>query len=134
MKEKKEIELVISIDPLPKQRPRFGNGRTYTPYKTKKYEESIRVSCKSQYCNAPLSGPLTAEVYFLFKRPPSIRRANHDVRPDLDNLLKALFDGMNGILFKDDAQIVRIMAYKKYSDTDGRICVRLSQFDESDTL
>ena len=40
-------------------------------------------------------------------------------RPDLDNLIKALTDACNGIVWRDDAQIVRLMAEKRYSEQPG---------------
>jgi len=35
-------------------------------------------------------------------------------RPDLDNLQKALWDAMNGVVFTDDKNIVEILDVKKY--------------------
>lgn len=39
-------------------------------------------------------------------------------KPDLDNIIKVL-DALNGIAFKDDAQIVEIVALKVYAETAG---------------
>ena len=33
-------------------------------------------------------------------------------RPDIDNIQKACFDALNGLLFKDDSQIVSVTATK----------------------
>jgi Holliday junction resolvase RusA-like endonuclease len=38
-------------------------------------------------------------------------------RPDLDNLVKFVTDALNGVFFRDDAQIVTITARKTYSRT-----------------
>jgi Holliday junction resolvase RusA-like endonuclease len=35
-------------------------------------------------------------------------------KPDIDNYIKLLFDGMNGIIYKDDCQIVALEATKVY--------------------
>jgi Holliday junction resolvase RusA-like endonuclease len=40
-------------------------------------------------------------------------------RPDLDNYVKGIFDGCNGILWQDDAQIVEITLRKDYARTPG---------------
>jgi Holliday junction resolvase RusA-like endonuclease len=40
-------------------------------------------------------------------------------RPDIDNFAKAATDGMNGIVYVDDAQIVRLDAQKHYAETPG---------------
>ena len=37
-------------------------------------------------------------------------------RPDLDNILKAVSDALNGIAYKDDSQIVAAVIQKFYSD------------------
>lgn len=39
------------------------------------------------------------------------------VKPDIDNLVKGLFDAANGIVWKDDNQVVRCEAEKIYSDS-----------------
>ena len=38
-------------------------------------------------------------------------------KPDLDNVLKAVLDGLNGIAFVDDSQVVAITVRKKYTLT-----------------
>ena len=40
-------------------------------------------------------------------------------RPDIDNYLKAVLDGCNGVAFLDDSQVVAIYATKRYAETDG---------------
>ena len=36
-------------------------------------------------------------------------------KPDLDNLLKAILDGLNGIAYFDDGQVVKLSVEKVYS-------------------
>lgn len=50
-------------------------------------------------------------------------------RPDIDNYIKAVFDGLNGVVFKDDSQVVYIGATKMYSDTPG---ISVTVFDAED--
>lgn len=38
------------------------------------------------------------------------------VKPDTDNYIKSTLDGLNGLLWEDDNQIVDLMAHKYYSD------------------
>lgn len=35
-------------------------------------------------------------------------------KPDVDNCLKALFDGLNGIVFVDDSRVSRVLSEKIY--------------------
>ena len=49
-------------------------------------------------------------------------------RPDLDNFLKAVVDGCNGILFRDDAQVTKIIVEKIYASEQGvDVCVRAAE-------
>jgi Holliday junction resolvase RusA-like endonuclease len=46
-------------------------------------------------------------------------------KPDASNILKSVEDGMNGVVYKDDSQIVNIHVTKVYSSQAGvDICVK----------
>lgn len=47
-------------------------------------------------------------------------------RGDLDNIVKSVLDGLNGVAWKDDAQVVEIRA-RRYSDTRERVEVVIWQ-------
>ena len=54
-----------------------------------------------------------------------VGKLHHMVKPDVDNLQKFILDCMTGIIYKDDAQIIKITATKVYSATTRTaICVR----------
>jgi len=57
---------------------------------------------------------------FIFERPRSLPKkwAFNAKRPDLDKLVRAVLDGLTGILFPDDSQVIRIVASKRYAETD----------------
>ena len=40
-------------------------------------------------------------------------------KPDLDNIAKGILDAMNGIIYKDDVQVVRLSLQKHYSTEPG---------------
>jgi Holliday junction resolvase RusA-like endonuclease len=40
-------------------------------------------------------------------------------KPDTDNVVKAVFDGCNGVAFKDDVQVVELYVRKRYRATPG---------------
>ena len=44
--------------------------------------------------------------------------------PDIDNLLKTVLDGLNGVAFRDDAQVCEVVASKRYAPA-ARTWVRL---------
>ncbi len=53
---------------------------------------------------------------FFFKRPKSApkSRAYPTVKPDVDKLIRAIFDAGTGVLYGDDAQLVGVTARKHY--------------------
>jgi len=56
----------------------------------------------------------------VFLRPKSApkSRLHHVVKPDASNALKLLEDAGNGILWKDDSQIVFATVTKEYGDPE----------------
>lgn len=111
--------LTFNLTPIAKERPRSGKWGFYTPSKTKRFESDIKSIAAEQWLNYPLDGPLMVDVVFRFKRPKSVKRTFVSVKPDCDNLMKALFDSLNKVVWKDDSQIVYVFACKVYDDTDG---------------
>jgi crossover junction endodeoxyribonuclease RusA len=85
---------------------------------------------------ARVSGPVELEVMFYLDRPSSISRTKRPypiVPPDVDKLLRGVQDSLSGVIYEDDAQIIRCLAWKVYADTrvpGAFIRVNeLSQFD-----
>lgn len=122
------MKYIIHGNPIPLARIRFNqNGRCWDSQKSMKLVCGISLS--GQHDNQPLyEGPLHLDVSFFFPIPNSKwMKKNAFIgkpftqKPDLDNLLKWICDISNGILFKDDVQIVSISAKKLYgADQDGR--------------
>jgi Holliday junction resolvase RusA-like endonuclease len=127
--------------PIAKGRPKFRRiGKfvsTYTPKKTKDYETLVaEAATKCMDGHEPLETPLRLNVTFNMPIPKSYSKKHKDAclegldkpinKPDIDNLCKSLFDGMNGIVFKDDGQIVTLIVSKKYW-TEGLITVTVSE-------
>jgi Holliday junction resolvase RusA-like endonuclease len=121
--------IVIELlgEPKGKGRPRFTrSGIAYTPVKTRSYEASLAWTAAAAMKGAkPLEGPLalTVEAYVPIPSSWSGKRqrmaAAGDIRPttrpDADNIMKTL-DGLNGIVWRDDAQIVDVRCVKAYSE------------------
>lgn len=131
------LVFLFSLDPLAKLRPRFSRGHVFTPVKTKRYEQHVAMVAKIQMEGAEmLDGPIHARIRFVFKRKKSVKRVHHTIKPDLDNLIKAILDGLNGIAFKDDAQVCSLSATKVYGvdDEDGRITVELHPMDATPSV
>ena len=41
------------------------------------------------------------------------------VKPDMDNVIKAIYDGMNGVVWRDDVQAVDLAVTKRYGAIPG---------------
>ena len=85
---------------------------------------------------ARVSGPVELEVMFYLDRPSSIsktQRPQPTVAPDLDKLVRGVGDALTGVVYDDDSQVIRCLAWKVYADTrvpGAFIRVNeLSQFD-----
>ena len=110
------VTFEIPGKPFAKQRPRFSrrSGRAYTPSETVSFERQIGVIA-AQYFDAPLAGPVRLSVAATFCPPPSWSKKKtaahmnrfHIQKPDADNIIKAVKDGLNRIAFADDAQVAQ---------------------------
>ncbi len=116
--EKPIIEINYSGEIVAKGRPRFYNGSAITPKKTRVFETNLAQMAWSQFLGSPLmEGQLRVDIVFRIKAP-KVTKFMYPPRPDLDNLIKCL-DALNGIIWKDDAQIVSINASKVFSQSPG---------------
>jgi Holliday junction resolvase RusA-like endonuclease len=52
-------------------------------------------------------------------KPKTVNRQMPTVPPDLDKLIRAVLDGLTGVAYKDDGQVVRISAVKIYAQKIG---------------
>lgn len=121
----------IEGQPVGKGRPRFTkSGHAYTPDKTRDYENAIAWAYKAaggKLCG----GYVSISVKAFYKIPKSATKANAEmmrkgfmrpvVKPDIDNVLKAVLDGLNKIAYSDDTQVIAGSFEKFYSDNPGVI-------------
>jgi Holliday junction resolvase RusA-like endonuclease len=64
--------------------------------------------------------PIGLRVEFTFLKPPSVprSRAYPVVMPDIDKCLRATMDALAGVLYLNDAQVVRAVAEKTYGPVE----------------
>ena len=137
------MKLVFEIEPVEQARPRatrMGRGiRLYDPKKVSVYKKQLAMMCKFQYKQEPLTGPLKVELNFfshvqssLSKKERALRLSGSHrpvVKPDTDNYIKSTLDGLNGLLWEDDNQIVDLIAHKYYSD-NPRVEIEVTPLNE----
>lgn len=135
------ITISLAGPPRGKQRARFGrlaNGRVvaFTPQQTKSYEAMIRLLAQQEMAGrAPFEGPVKLELRAVFDVPSSwSKKKEADAltgqirptkKPDIDNIAKAWNDGLNGVVYKDDAQIV-VQSLSKYYGPQALVVVTVS--------
>lgn len=133
------VAFTVPGEPQGKGRPRVGRvggqARMFTPSKTAAYEGLIALAAKQAMGTLPLMlGAVHVEVEAVCSVPRSWSKRKQaqalagEVRPtgkpDADNVLKAVCDGMNGVVFKDDAQAVSVKLTKCYGEKPS-LCVRV---------
>ena len=125
------IKFVILGNPVPKGRARSTKrGITYTPEKTRKYEDYVRSVVAPYAPKELLTGALEMELHFFLQRPKSLpkKTIRHVKRPDWDNIGKAISDSLEprkrptkkqnpfeGAIYENDAQLVSVWVTKEYS-------------------
>jgi Holliday junction resolvase RusA-like endonuclease len=135
------VTFMVEGTPVPKGRPRFARrGKfvsTYSPKTTVDYESKVSESAKlAMGASEPLETPVGAYIYITLPVPASYSKKRTQAclsgqeRPtkksDIDNYCKAIFDGMNGIVFLDDSLIVSLHATKVYG-TIGMVEVMIKE-------
>jgi Holliday junction resolvase RusA-like endonuclease len=108
------FSFAVAGKPIGKQRPRLGrNGHVYTPAATVAYERTVRwETLAARPLSWDRSAPVSVTVACYF---PDARRR------DVDNVLKAVLDAMNGIAYADDCQVQSASVSKQIDRERPRI-------------
>jgi len=124
------MKIIINEEPKSQSRPRFNSytKKAYEKEDITNYKKKVSYAAK-QVIKKPIEKgiPLKIEVSFYMKTPKVISNVKKNAsnidnelirvtkKPDIDNLLKAILDGLNGIAFDDDNQITDVILKKRYS-------------------
>ena len=134
------ITFKVDANPVGKQRARYvkrGNFvQTYTPDKTRNYETLIKAAAiEAMGASEPLETPINLYLYIRAPIPKSLSKKRLEAclnglekpikKPDASNVLKSVEDAMNGVVYKDDSQIINIHVTKVYCSVSGiDVCVK----------
>lgn len=132
------LEFSVPGEPKGKARPRVTRGgHAYTPKETVMYENLIRTAFVDAYPDAvPLDVPVKVFINAEFPIPKSWSKKKKasagyvTKKPDIDNIVKAVFDGLNGVAWTDDAMVASVEAEKHYTDKMPRCCITITTLEE----
>ncbi len=128
------VEFFVPGEPVGKGRPRVGkvgqHARLFTPAKTVNYEGLIaHAGSQAMQARALIDGPVLVEMHMGLSIPQSMSKKRKALavagrvfptkKPDMDNVIKAIFDGLNGVVWVDDVQVVDTVVRKRYAETPG---------------
>ena len=128
-------KLFVPGEPISSARPRVTRNGVFLPKKSREYKEKI------QECYRQIDGknygdePVELLMMFTFPIPKSYtkkrRREIRELkyayphRPDIDNLAKSVMDALNGLAYKDDAQVMALLAVKMYTENPEDVGVKI---------
>ena len=123
----------IPGSPIGQGRPKFstinGHAKAYDPEKSRNYKAYVRMLATQAMKETGferIDGPCAVLINAFFEVPKSKSKRFREAalkgterptkKPDADNIVKAIQDALNGLVYKDDAYIVHLACQKFYSD------------------
>ena len=125
----KDFLFIIPGPPKGKARPRVVHGHAYTPESTVQYEKQVQQAWREAAGDwkAENDQPLALYISMFYPIPKSHTKKKQEFerrnwilptkKPDIDNVLKIIMDGLNGIAYTDDKQVVEVTMRKRFSTT-----------------
>lgn len=128
------IQFHVPGAPVGKGRPRIGrvgaHARMFTPAKTVSYESTVALAAQQAMQGRGLmQGAVSVHLLIDCPIPASWSQKKQaqakagqihpTTKPDIDNVEKAIFDALNGVVWRDDVQVVRVSKAKSYAATPG---------------
>lgn len=136
-----ETEVIFTVpgQPIGKGRPKVSSrggkfAKLYTPEKTVNYEGLVAHEAQAAMNGRTLlTGPVAVEMDIRLQIPVSWSNKRQAMavsgevaptkKPDIDNVEKAIFDGMNGVVWVDDVQVVQVTKRKRYAEVPGVVVI-----------
>ena len=109
---------------------RAGHARLHTDAKTASYESLVKLAAaRALDGRDPFDEPLAVTIRVRLCPPASAsKRKRAEMlsaplsatrKPDIDNVVKAIFDGCNSVAYRDDVLVTRLTTEKVWADTAG---------------
>jgi len=109
-------EWTFPISPIAASRPRVSKHGAYFkgPYKRFRQEMPEIILDILGHNFKPIEGDLAVDLELVITRPKQTKLTAP--RADIDNFVKAVFDSLNGYLWEDDRQILKLYAVKQWAE------------------
>lgn len=123
-----------------KPRPRFartgGHVRTYTPRSGSIYEAKVAEAYKA--CGGTVVDGPVCVIVKVFRplpksKPKKVTEEWDRYKPDIDNILKIVMDGLNGVAYKDDKDVAMVIAAKVPRRRGQKEHIEVTVFDARET-
>ena len=128
-----ELKFEIPGSPIGQGRPKFstinGHAVAYDPEKSRNYKAYVKLlatQAMKEQGFTMIDGPCCLDINAYFEVPKSKSKKFKErallglerptKKPDIDNIVKALQDALNGLAYKDDSSIVFLSVAKCYSE------------------
>lgn len=118
---RRQVTFTIDGEPVAKERPRFGGGKGQprTPDKTRAFETSVGLMAMVAMRGIDvMTGDVACRLTFWVKRD----------NKDIDNMAKAVLDGLNKVAWHDDSQVKVLIARILKDVTAPRIEVTVTEY------
>lgn len=130
----RQIQFFVAMEPVAQGRPRFsaagGFTKAYDPKKSRDAKSYVKLAAaEAMGIDPPMEGPLVLRI--IVQRPLPKSSSQRKIRemlagmimpitkPDVSNYQKLVEDALNGIVWRDDSQIVDGRCLKIYSLKPG---------------
>lgn len=111
------VSFRVDADAISKGRPRVTSRGTFTPKRTRDFEKLVKAAAAAaRPVEWKIDGRYRVEICIM----PKTRR-----RADIDNQAKAILDGLNGVLYRDDYQVDQLVIERHQPD-GGAPFIRIS--------
>lgn len=117
--------------PIRRKDGSLGVAMTHDNKRAKPWMSQVATKA-AEHFKSPWKGPCALHVVFVFARPKShygsgknsdqVKAASpvHKTsKPDCTKLVRCLEDGLTGVAYQDDAQVVELVVKKRYGETPG---------------
>lgn len=110
------ISFTVPGPPVPQSRPRvFRNGGVKTDSeRVEAFKQACKICCpRGKFFH----GAVTFTIHCEFKRPTKSKYDFPMTQGDVDNLAKAAMDALEGIVYRKDGQVMKMISTKEFSDS-----------------